>query len=219
MKNNKTAVVIGATGLVGKQLVNQLLAHNQFDQVTVLVRRSTGLTHAKLNEVILNFDELAQTSNHIKGDVLFSCMGTTIKQAKTKDNQFRVDFTYQFETAQIAAKNKVNTYVLVSSIGADAKSSMFYSRIKGELEDAVTLLPFPKIRILRPSILQGDRTEFRFGERIGITLTHFFGLFIPPLRKWRAIKDVQVAQAMIGLALDGNPDKLLISEREELFEF
>ena len=219
MKNNKTAVVIGATGLVGKQLVNQLLENSQFDKITVLVRRATGLNHAKLEEVILNFDELATASNHIKGDVLFSCMGTTIKQAKTKDNQFRVDYTYQFETAQLAAKNKVDTYVLVSSIGANAQSNMFYSRIKGELEDAVVLLPFNKIRILRPSILQGDRVEFRLGERIGISLTHFLGIFIPPLRKWKPIKDQQVAKAMIALALDDQPEKIRFSEREQLFDY
>tara|TARA_R110002050_G_scaffold80768_1_gene172738 strand:- start:50983 stop:51642 length:660 start_codon:yes stop_codon:yes gene_type:complete len=217
MNNNKTAIVIGATGLVGKQLVSQLLSHSKFSKVVLLVRRSTGITHSKMEEMIIQFDELENHKTQIKGDVLFSCMGTTIKKAKTKENQFKIDYTYQYQTAQLAAGNGVKTYVLVSSAGANAKSNTFYSRIKGELEEAVTSLPFEKIRILRPSILMGNRTEFRLGEKIGIGLMSVLQ-YIPFLKKWRGIKDTEVAQAMISLALDTNSDKVVVKQLDELFE-
>lgn len=214
---NKTAIVIGATGLVGKQLVSQLIENPNFSKVTVLVRRSTKISHEKLNEVIVDFEKLSSFSPAIKGDVLFSCMGTTIKQAKTKENQYRVDFTYQFETAKIAADNNIGTYVLVSSTGANASSGVFYSRIKGELEEAVSKLSFDKIRILRPSVLMGDRNEFRLGEKIGIAV--MMGLkYIPYLNKWRGIKDTEVAHAMISMSNDTQTGKIVIKELDELFD-
>ncbi len=215
--NNNTAIVIGATGLVGKQLVSQLIKSPNFSKVTVLVRRSTKISHEKLNEVIVDFDDMSSISQNIKGDVLFSCMGTTIKQAKTPENQFKVDYTYQYETAKIAANNNVSAYVLVSSAGATSDSSVFYSRIKGELEDAVAKLAFEKIRILRPSILLGNREEFRLGEKIGIWV--MTGLkYIPFLRKWRGIKDAEVAKAMISMYLDSQSEKVVTKELDELFD-
>jgi len=214
----KTAIVIGATGLVGKQLVNQLIEHPEFSKIIVLVRRSTGIANPKLQEVFVSFDELTCSKQEIKGDVLFSCMGTTMKQAKTKESQYKVDYTYQFETAQLAANNGVKTYVLVSSAGANPKSNTFYTRIKGELEEAVNQLPFDKIRILRPSFLMGNRTEFRLGEIIGTSVINFFAALIPPLKKWRGIKDTEVARAMISSALDANQKKVIVTELDEIFK-
>ena len=218
MNNKKTAVIIGATGLVGKQLVSQLIQHSAFSKIVVLVRRSTGITHPKLQEVLVSFDELTRSKNQIKGDVLFSCMGTTIKQVKTKENQYKVDYTYQYETAKFAAENGIKTYVLVSSAGANPKSKSFYTRMKGELEEAILQLPFGKIRILRPSFLMGNRTEFRLGERIGIAVTNFFASFIPPLKKWHGITDYEVARAMITSALDSNTDKVIVSELDTILK-
>ena len=214
----KTAIVIGATGLVGTQLVNQLIEHPKFSKIIVLVRRSTGIANPKLQEVFVSFDELTCSKQEIKGDVLFSCMGTTMKQAKTKESQYKVDYTYQFETAQLAANNGVKTYVLVSSAGANPKSNTFYTRIKGELEEAVNQLPFDKIRILRPSFLMGNRTEFRLGEIIGTSVINFFAALIPPLKKWRGIKDTEVARAMISSALDANQKKVIVTELDEIFK-
>ena len=213
----KTAIVIGATGLVGKQLVSQLIEHPEFSTVVVLVRRSTGIVDPKLQEVFVSFDELICSKQEIKGDVLFSCMGTTMKQAKTKENQYKVDYTYQFKTAELAVSNGVKTYVLVSSAGADPKSRTFYTRIKGELEEAVNQLPFDKIRILRPSFLMGNRTEFRLGEIIGTSVMNFFAAIIPPLKKWRGIEDKEVARAMIASALDSSTEKVIVTELDEIF--
>ncbi|OFX59094.1 MAG: NADH dehydrogenase, partial [Bacteroidetes bacterium GWB2_41_8] len=157
----KVANLIGASGLVGQQLLQQLLAHPEFEKVRSFVRRPSGNVHPKLDELVIDFDQPENWSKLVKGDVLFSSLGTTIKTAKTKENQYRVDFTYQYEFAKAAAENGISAYVLVSSMGANPKSSVFYSRMKGEWEVAVAKHNFRKCTIVRPSILDGDRKEPR----------------------------------------------------------
>jgi uncharacterized protein YbjT (DUF2867 family) len=217
MSTKLNALVIGATGLVGKQLVKQLLADSRFDSVTVFVRRSTRVKHPKLVERIIDFDDLPAVRQFLKGDVLFSCLGTTLKQAKTKENQYTVDYVYQYQTAQIAAANKVPNYVLVSSTGAKMSSKVFYSRIKGELEEAVSILPFNKIRILRPSVLMGKRRDFRLGERVGAVVINSMATIVPSLKKWRGIKDYEVASAMIRAVFDTQNEAIRTEELDELF--
>lgn len=166
----KVANVIGASGLVGHELVAQLLAHPEFEKVRSFVRRPSGKTNAKLEEFVIDFDKPENWSSLVTGDVLISSLGTTIKTAKTKENQYRVDFTYQYEFAKAAAANGVPAFILVSSMGANPKSSVFYSRMKGELEVAVSELPFQKTVIFRPSILDGDRKESRPMEKISLSV-------------------------------------------------
>lgn len=210
----KVANVIGASGLVGQQLVAQLLAHPEFDKVRSFTRRPSGNMHPKLDEIVIDFD-LPQNWEHlVKGDVLFSSLGTTIKTAKTKENQYRVDFTYQFEFAKAAAKNDVPAYVLVSSIGANAKSSVFYSKIKGELEENVAKLSFRKTIIARPSILDGNRKEKRSGEKIGLVISRILTRFI--LKKYRPTPVDTLAAKLINLSLDQN-EGLRIIEGSEIF--
>ena len=189
------ATVIGATGLVGSQLIRQLLNDNKFENIDVFVRRSTGLSHPKLTEHLVDFNHIQAWSDQIRGDVLFSALGTTIKKAGSKEKQYLVDYTYQHQAAQAAAKNGVANYVLVSSAGANAKSKIFYSRMKGELEEAVSKMAFHKIAILRPSILDGNRKEKRDAEAISLKITRWLTRYI--LKKYRPIKDAIVARAMI----------------------
>ncbi|HCY41521.1 MAG TPA: NADH-quinone oxidoreductase subunit F [Prolixibacteraceae bacterium] len=196
----KVANIIGASGLVGQQLLQQLLAHPEFEKVRSFVRRPSGNVHPKLDELVIDFDQPENWSKLVKGDVLFSSLGTTIKTAKTKENQYRVDFTYQYEFAKAAAENGVSTYVLVSSMGADARSSVFYSRMKGELEVAVSKLNFRKCTIFRPSILDGDRKEQRTGEKIGLVISRVLTRFI--LKKYRPTPVDVLAAKMINLSLD-----------------
>lgn len=196
----KTAIVIGATGLVGKALVGQLLEDSRFGRVLVLVRRTTGRVHPKLEEHLIDFDNPASWRNLVRGDVLFSALGTTIKKAGSREAQYKIDYTYQYEVAEAAAGNGVATYVLVSSAGADSSARIFYSRMKGELEEAVQKLPFPYIRIIRPGILAGEREEFRLGERIGIGLSSILG-HVPGLTAYKPYHDTVVARAMIQAAL------------------
>jgi uncharacterized protein YbjT (DUF2867 family) len=191
-----TAILIGATGLVGSTTLNQLLVNDSYTSVLVFHRRSTGVIHPKLTEHIIDFDGIDSWKHLIKGDHLFSALGTTIKKAGSEEAQYKIDYTYQYEFANAAANNGVSAYALVSSLGADSNSNSFYSRIKGELDVAIQELLFENTLIVRPSFLDGDRKEFRLGERIGIFIANIV-CKIPGLKKYHPIKAEVVAQAMI----------------------
>lgn len=195
----KKAIVIGATGMVGTQLIKQLIENETYSEIVSLVRRASGVSHPKLNEQIINFDEPENWSNEVTGDVLFSTLGTTIAQAKNKEAQFEVDFTYQFTVAKIAARNNVSNYVLISSAGANSKSKAFYLRMKGQLEDVVQKLPFKIISIIRPGQLAGDRSEKRTGEKIGLSVIYFLNK-LGLLKRYKPIQAYEVAHAMINAA-------------------
>lgn len=212
----RTAIVIGATGLVGEQLTSLLLQQDDFTRVKVFVRRATGVEHPKLDERIVDFERMGDWESHLTGDALFSTLGTTLKRAGSKEAQYRVDFTYQFEAARAASRNAVDTYVLVSSAGANPSSRIFYSRMKGELEDAIKRLPFRRIVILRPSILVGERRERRMGEEIGARLAEALALIVPPLRRYRPIAAATVARAMIGSTSSSRPPGIETFELDEI---
>jgi len=211
----KVANVIGASGLVGQQLVAQLLEHPEFEKVRSFVRRPSEMNHPKLEEIRIDFDQPEIWNHLVQGDALFSTLGTTIKTAKTKANQYRVDFTFQYEFAKAAAGNGVGAFVLVSSMGADPKSSVFYSQMKGELEEAVSKLNFRKCIIVRPSILDGNRQEKRAGERVGLIISRFLTRFI--LKKYRPTPADVLSAKMISLSLD-QTDGLRMVEGLEIFK-
>jgi uncharacterized protein YbjT (DUF2867 family) len=208
----KTAIVLGATGLVGRHLVKLLLDDGRYEKITVFVRRSPGIEHPKLRPHIVDFDTPEAWEELVTGDDLFSCLGTTIKKAGSQEAQYRVDYAYQYRTAKTAAVNGVTTYVLVSSSGANAHSRIFYSRIKGELDRDVKGLPFKTVCILKPSVLMGEREEKRTGESLGVFLGKVLIPLVPTLRKYRPIPAETVAKAMIKAAND--PDHRAISEYE-----
>jgi uncharacterized protein YbjT (DUF2867 family) len=192
----KTALIIGATGLVGKYLAELLLNDSRFGKVIVFARRTTGLNDPKLEEHIVDFNSPAEWMHLVKGDVAFSAMGTTLKQAGSKEAQYKIDYTYQYEFAKASAANGVPVYVLVSSAGADAKSTIFYSRIKGELENAVRKLNFTSVYFIQPSLLVGDREEKRGGEKIGFAVLKALNA-IGILRKYKPIHGREVAKALL----------------------
>lgn len=214
----KTALIIGATGLVGSNIVKQLLDDERYERVKVFTRKTLGLTHPKLEEHIVNFEQIEFWKNDIRGDELFSAMGTTIKTAGSKAAQYKVDFTYQYNFAKAASENGVETYLLVSSAGANAHSRNFYLKMKGELDDKVKDLAFQKTYIFRPSILSGDRAEKRLGEAIGIQLMKYLTGFILPIRKYRPIEVETVAKAMIKAANSNSVVKLSIYELDQIFD-
>jgi uncharacterized protein YbjT (DUF2867 family) len=200
----RTALMIGATGLVGSQLSNQLLNDARFDRVIAFGRRKTGLSHPKLEEHVVDFESGDSWSSLVKGDVAFSALGTTRKQAGSLEAQKKVDYDYQLAFARAAASNGVATYVLVSSSSADPSSRIFYSRIKGELDREVQQLGFERVRIMRPSLLGGDRLEGRAGEKLGGALLGALNA-LGIARRYREIPGRVVARAMINAALD--PEK------------
>lgn len=211
MKSN----VIGATGLVGIQLVQQLLNDNRFEKVRIFVRRDTGLKHPKLEQQIVDYSDEKTWGKLLTGDVLFSALGTTLKQAGSKEKQYEIDFTFNLNFAKKAKENGFENYVLVSSVGASAKSSIFYSRMKGELDEAVAKIGFIKLAIIRPASLTGDRKENRIAEKISVPILNFLTKFI--MKKYRPISDKTVAKAMINSLLSDLEDKI-IWEADEVFE-
>ena len=192
------AIVIGSTGMVGTQLISQLIDSEDYSEVISLVRRKTEMVHPKLTEIVVDFDRSEQWSGIVTGDVLFSTMGTTLATAGSKENQYKVDFTYQYQTAVAAAKNGVKTCVLVSAAGASAKSPVYYSKMKGELDEAVAKLGFEQLVILRPGQLWGDRKEKRSSEKMALKVMfalNKMGLF----RKYKPIHASEVAKVMLAL--------------------
>lgn len=191
-----TALVIGATGATGLSLVEQLLEDTRFKEVVVFVRSEISLKHKKLIAHQVDFNKYETWAALVHGDVAFSCLGTTLKQAGSKENQWKVDFDYQYNFAKVASENKVPTFVLVSAQGADPKSSMFYSRMKGELEVALSRLTFDSLVLLKPGLLQRPNSD-RFGERMAERILCFFNS-IGMFKFYRPLPVSKLAAMMIG---------------------
>ena len=171
-------LIIGATGATGKDLLSQLLADDTYSEVHCFVRKPLALTHPKLYAHLVNFETPEAWADLVRGDVAFSCLGTTLAQAGSKEAQWRVDYDYQYAFAQQCKANGVPTFVLISAAGATAQSKLFYNRMKGQLEDAVKALDFSCLLIFQPSILirsNSDRgienftvNAFKFLNKLGI---------------------------------------------------
>ena len=202
--------------MVGRELISQLLVNENYSLVKVFTRRSLEFKHEKLVETMVDFNQLSTWRSEIQGDVLFSSLGTTIKKAGSKELQYKIDYTYQFETARVAAENSVWSYVLVSSQGANSDSKIFYPQMKGQLDETIEKLPFKKATIMRPSILDGDRKESRPMEQFALKLMRrmaAWGL----LKKYKPIHANVVAAAMINADLTG-ADAYSIVDHLEMFE-
>ncbi|KFF12217.1 semialdehyde dehydrogenase [Chryseobacterium soli] len=189
------ALVIGATGATGKDLVQQLLNDKDFEAVDVFVRKPIDIQNDKLNVHVVNFEKPEEWKNAVKGDVAFSCLGTTLKDAGSKEAQRKVDFDYQYEFAKAAKDNNVDDYVLVSAYGADPKSKIFYSKMKGELEEAVKQLHFNKITVFKPGMLERKDSQ-RTGEVLGSRIIKFANK-IGLLESQRPLPTDVLAKAMI----------------------
>ena len=200
----KSALMLGASGLVGRHCLDFLLESRSYETVTALARRPLSREHEKLDVRLIDFEELEASAPRLTAADVFCCLGTTMKKAGSREAFRKVDFLYPLEIARIARRNGAGRYFLITSIGSDSRSPFFYPRVKGELEEAVQHLGYEGVFIFRPSMLLGNREEFRPGEEIGMKvgrLTSF--AMIGPLRKYRPIEAEAVARAMVRVAEGG----------------
>lgn len=185
--------------MIGSSLTQQLLNSKDYGQVVALVRKPLNIEHPKLNQQVIDFDQLAELPDFPKGDDVFCTLGTTIKTAGSKEAFYKVDFTYPYELAKRALAAGAERYFIVSAMGADVDSLYFYNRVKGEIEDKVSFLDYRTIYIFKPSLLRGDRNESRLGEKIALAITRIIP-FIGPLKKYHPIHADKVADAMLKVA-------------------
>ncbi|HEX7845978.1 MAG TPA: NAD(P)H-binding protein [Chitinophagaceae bacterium] len=209
------ALIIGATGATGKDLVQTLLQDQGYREVVIFVRRATGISDPKLTEVLTDFDKLENAERFINGDVWFSCLGTTLKTAGSKEKQWQIDYSIPAKFAEIARQNGVPKVILLSAYGASAKSRIFYSKIKGSLEDKISSLSFDQYIVFRPGLLLRENTD-RFGERISARLLKMLNR-LGLLRKFRPMPTLTLAQKM-SKAPSVFPMGMHIIELDKIFE-
>ncbi|WP_186754805.1 NAD-dependent epimerase/dehydratase family protein [Echinicola salinicaeni] len=235
------ALVSGASGLIGVQLLHQLFKAKEYDYVLSIARRELAFKHPKLVQVQVDFDKIEQTSlldklreddfggeNHGLIAALeakevkihaFCALGTTIKKAKTKENFYRIDHDYVIDFAKWAHRWGASKFLYVSALGADQLSSIFYNKVKGEVEEDLKVIPFKYLGIFRPSILLGHRKETRIGESIGKVVMQAV-TSVGLLKKYKPIYDHQVAKAMVHQALNDELEmvKVIESKQMQIFE-
>jgi len=215
----KTALIAGASGLVGSELLKQLTNEPYYSKIHILVRKEMELNSDKVIQHTINFDELDKFELNQKIDHVFCILGTTIKKAKTKENFKKIDYDYVLALGKKANEWKAEKFLLVSSLGANAKSAIFYNRTKGEIENALKQLELPHLFIFRPSLLLGNRKEQRTGEKTAINVYKVIApLFFGPFKKYKGIEASQVAIGMMDTALQ-NTDHLKILESDEIQNF
>lgn len=213
----KTALIFGSTGLVGGHVLDQLIQNKNYSKIKLFVRSAYEIDDPKIEIVKTDFNNLENHIEDIKGDDCFFCIGTTKKNSPDKDEYKRVELEVPKQVAQIAKSNLVNSFVFVSSGYADPKSSGDYLKFKGLVEEDLIRLNFPKLGIMRPSFLLGNRQEKRVGEKIGIFVFKLLSpLFLGPLKKMKPIHSATVAKVMIKIA---NEDlEKTIFESDEIVE-
>lgn len=203
MTEHRKAILVGASGSIGRSLLQDLLNDIHYTEVLVLVRKKLTIQHPKLNQLVIDFDRLSTFAADIKGNAVFCCLGTTKSQTPDQQQYRQIDYQYPLDVARIALKNGAESYHLVSAMGADETSSFFYNRTKGEVERDLKAIPFKSIHIYRPSLLDGERSQKRFGESMMNKLMHIINpLLVGKWRKYRSIKVGAVAKVMVAQSLN-----------------
>lgn len=194
-----SAVVLGASGLVGRHILREILDSGAYGEVRAVGRRAPGLAHRSLREITTDLSRLGDHPGLFRADAVFCALGTTIRKAGSQQAFRRVDLEYPLEAGRLAAGQNAGKFLVVSAVGADSASRVFYNRVKGELEDRLRELPLRGLHIFRPSLLLGEREEFRLGESLAAPLLKALGGVLPA--RYRAIEASVVARAMVTVAL------------------
>ena len=202
------ALLLGATGLVGREILRLLAAEPACERVIVLARRALPEPPAKAVVHVVDFEHLERSGSLFGADAVFCALGTTMRQAGTRERFRAVDFGYPLAAARLARERGARHFLLVSALGASARSRVFYNRVKGELEDAILALGFPGVTIVRPSLLLGEREAFRLGERLMMPL----GVLVP--RRWRPVQARAVAAVLVQASIHGAPGVRVIESSQ-----
>lgn len=210
-KKGMKAVILGATGLTGGHLLNQLLEDNDFRKVVVLTRSNLELKHPKLEEHLVDLLNMEEQAKLFKADVVFCCVGTTRAKTPDKDLYRRIDYGIPVEAARLAKQQNVNKYIVISAIGANPKSNAFYNRLKGEMERDVLTENIEETYLLQPSLIVGDRNEKRFGEDSAKVIMRIFDFLIP--KKQKMIQAATIAKAMVYLAKNKHDNNIIPSDQ------
>ena len=205
---SSSVLILGATGLVGAECVRQFAESSRFDRVIALARRPLAIPSTHVESHVIDFERLDDAARHFRVSHVVCALGTTIKKAGTQERFRRVDYDYALAAARLGVREGARHFLLVSALGASAKSRIFYSRVKGELEDAIRALAYRSVTIVRPSLLLGERAEVRPGESIG----KFFAGIVP--RKWRPVHASAVAATVLRAAVEDQPGVRVIESRE-----
>ncbi|MBK9064893.1 MAG: NAD(P)H-binding protein [Acidobacteria bacterium] len=202
----RSAIVAGASGLVGERLLRRLLAGGSYDRVIAFVRGPINLTHKKLEQRTVDYERMGRMSAFPRADDVFCCLGTTIRKAGSPEAFHKVDVGYVARLAEVSVRAGSTQFLLVSAVGASAQSGNFYLRCKGEAEDMVRTLPYRGVQIFRPSFLIGHRRERRAGEALGVALARVLSVaMLGPAARYRPIRADDVAKAMVAVAQEAPP--------------
>ncbi len=213
----KTALIFGSSGLIGSELLNVITQNNNYNKIKLFVRSAPNSNDPKVEVIQIDFNNLEKHKDLVVGDDCFFCIGTTRKDTPDKNEYRRVEYNIPVDIAKIAKSNSVKSFVYVSSLGANPNSSGSYLKNKGQVEEELNKLNFPKLAVIRPSILLGNRKTFRLGERIGIfVMKALYIFFLGSLKKYKPIQAQNVAKAMVGIAQ--NHDQKTVFESSELNE-
>jgi len=194
----KTAIILGATGLVGGKLLNLLLEDTSYNKIKLFSRSSCNIFHPKIEEHLGDLFAINQFSESFTGNVVFCCIGTTKAKTPDKDTYRKIDYGIPIHAAKLAKQNSIPTFEVISAMGANPKSSTFYNKVKGEMEQDVLAVGITNVYIFKPSLIGGDRNEKRFGERMAQFFMGFFGFLIP--KKYKIIEPETIASAMLNVA-------------------
>ncbi len=196
----KTAILLGATGLTGGKLLQLLLSDDRYSAVKLFSRSSVGIEHPKIEEFLGDLFDFEDFKDDFTGDEVFCCIGTTKSKTPDKEMYKKIDYGIPVNAAALCKQNGITTFMVISAMGADAKSSIFYNRVKGEMEEAVLNVGIHKTFILQPSLIDGERDEQRLGEQFVKNLMKIVNFaLIGPLKKYRSIRPVTIAESMVWL--------------------